>query len=120
MERRWFEPGTEYLDRPICDAVGGVVGQMLDYLPADAGVSAALDLDDGRDDGLVEEEVVDRPSPPTALLGGERHLARVSAANGAVLRRSVYRHPPSFRIGPRQASKEFGRVTAQEPLGPLD
>lgn len=76
MERRWFEPGTEYLDRPICDAVGGVVGQMLDYLPADAGVSAALDLDDGRDDGLVEEEVVDRPSPATVLLGGGRHLAR--------------------------------------------
>jgi hypothetical protein len=59
LERRWFEPGAGYLDRPICDAVGGVVEHLPDYLPADAVVSAALDLDDGRDDSLVEEEVVD-------------------------------------------------------------
>ena len=76
MERRWSEPGAEYLDRPICDAVGGVVQHLPDYLPADAGVSAALDLDYGRDNGLVEEEVVDRPSTAPVLLGGERHLAR--------------------------------------------
>src|SRR5262249_39966927 len=66
--------GTDRLDRPVDNRVGGVVEHLADDFAADAGVTAPLDLDQGRDGVLVEEQVVQRPAVAALLLGRHSHL----------------------------------------------
>ena len=61
--------------RPVRDDVGRVVEHLADDLAADAGVGAALHLDERRDRVLVDEEVVERPPGPAALGIGDAGLA---------------------------------------------
>jgi hypothetical protein len=65
----------QLLERPVNDAIRGVVQHLPDDLPTDACVRAALDLDERRHGVLVEEQVVDRPAAGRVLVVGERSLA---------------------------------------------
>jgi hypothetical protein len=63
------EPKT--LDAPIDDGVRRVVQDLADHLAADAGVGAALDLDERWDGILVDEEVIDVPAAGAALVASK-------------------------------------------------
>jgi hypothetical protein len=61
--------------RPIGDGVGRIVEHLSHHLAADAGVAAALDLDQGRHSVLVEEEVVKRQIVGAVLSDRDSNLA---------------------------------------------
>jgi hypothetical protein len=73
---RRLKPGADGLHRPVHDRVGRVVQHLTDHLAPDAGVAAALDLDQGRDGVLVQEQVVHVPAIGATFLGRHGRLAR--------------------------------------------
>lgn len=70
-----LEPGLDAVGRPVEHGVGGVVEQLPDDLAADAGVGRPLDLDEGGDAILVEEQVVEGPAVGAVGLAGDADLA---------------------------------------------
>lgn len=70
-----FELGADALDRPIGDGVRGIVEHLADDLAADAGVAAALDLDERGDSVLVEEEMIQGPAVGATELARDASLA---------------------------------------------
>lgn len=65
---------TQLLHGPIAGAVGGVLEELADDLAPNSGVGAALDVDDGRDRVLIDEEVVEAPATSRACLVGDPDL----------------------------------------------
>src|SRR5262249_41879059 len=72
----FLKAGTDGLDGPVDDRVGGVVEHLADDLTTNAGVAAPLDLDQRRNRILVEEQVVQRPPVAPCFLGRNAHLPR--------------------------------------------
>jgi hypothetical protein len=58
----FLETGADRLLGPIKDGMGRVVEELPDDLAPIPGVAASLDLDEGRNAFLVQEEVVERPA----------------------------------------------------------
>ena len=99
---------AELLERPVHDAVGGVVQHLPDHLPSDPGVGAALDLDERRHRVLVEEQVVDGPAAGRVFVVRERSLT----TNQQPAAREC---PPS--TGPREQARKPRDQRLQYLLG---
>jgi hypothetical protein len=61
---------------PVGDGVGGVIQHLSHHLAANAGVTAAFDLDQRRNRVLVEKQVIQRHPVSAAFLDWHAHLAR--------------------------------------------
>jgi len=66
---------SDLLGRPVDNGLRCVVEHLRDNLPARPGIGGPFHLDQGRDSGLVEEQMVERPAARPTLFARNTRLA---------------------------------------------
>jgi hypothetical protein len=72
---RRFEGGSDALDSPVGSGVRGIVEHLADDGPPNARIGAALDLDEGGNALLVEEQVIEAPAVAPVGVLADAHLS---------------------------------------------
>src|SRR6185437_8304612 len=70
-----LEYSPQFFDRPVHDRVRRVVEHLADDLTADPSVRASLHLDERRHGVLIQEEMINRPTPTAILFRRQRRLS---------------------------------------------